>query len=86
MGRKSYSELMKFPKDQLAYKLMACQVIINSHIEKIEQLLNTKAPVPVTDIIALTQDIEQVMENSPDINKAEAIAIMLCRNGLTQYG
>lgn len=79
VGNISHSELMKIPKSQLAHKLMGCQVTINKAMASIERLLDVKPPVPVLDIVALTQDIEHVLINSPCANKAEAIAVMICR-------
>ena len=79
---KSYEEFMKMPKRELIYKLMACQVTLDSQIQKLERLLNTPEPVPVLDIVALTQDIEYVLRESPGINEAETIAVMICKRGM----
>ena len=85
MGNLSqFSDLMKIPKRHIAYKLMAHQITVNKHIEALEKLLSDKTPVvprPVMDIAALRQEIDYVLENSPDNDVAESIAIMLCRKG-----
>lgn len=77
----SYHDFMKMRKKDLVYKLLACQVTLDSQIMMLEQLLATREPVPVLDIVALTQDIEQVLRYSPVADKAEALATMICKRG-----